>query len=283
MGLLTGLILGLGLMLVWSSFWERAPKHTRQSAPTFLHDLHAAEFTGVSVPMFVCASVLLGLLGAVATLVLTRIPVIALVGACAGGMALFVIVKHRAAVNRRRRRELWPDVIEHLLSAIRAGLSLPEALVTLGQRGPELFRNDFRLFARDFRASGHLESSLVTMKNRLSDPTADRVIEALRLTKSVGGSELGTLLETLTKFLRQDIRTRGELEARQSWTVGGARVAIAAPWLILTMLATRPEAAAAYSDARGAALIGIGAVISVGAYFMMMKLGALPAERRVLA
>lgn len=283
MGLLTGLLLGLGMMLIWSSFWVSPQKQMSSSAITFLHDLHAADFVGVSVPMFVLASTLLSVCGAGLTLLITKIPVISLVGAVAGGAALYVVVKQRATANRRRRRELWPDVIEHLLSAIRAGLSLPEALITLGQRGPELFRNDFRMFTRDFRASGQLDSSLTTMKSRLSDPTADRVIEALRLTKTVGGSELGTLLETLNRFLRQDIRTRGELEARQSWTVGGARVAIAAPWLILTMLATRPEAAVAYSDARGAMLIGIGAVVSVGAYVLMLKLGALPAERRVLA
>jgi tight adherence protein B len=283
MGLITGLLLGLGLVLVWSSFWTQSQKRKRSGPTPFLQELHAAGFVGVSVPMFVTASILLAVICATTILVLTKIPVMALVGAVAGGFVLTVVVRHRAVQNRRRRRELWPDVIEHLLSGIRAGLSLPEALIAVGQRGPQDMRVDFSMFARDYRASGNLDQSLKTMKTRLADPTADRVIEALRLTKTVGGSELGTLLETLNKFLRQDIRTRGELEARQSWTVGGARVAVAAPWLILVMLATRPEAALAYSSAQGAALIAIGAVATIGAYMLMLKLGALPSERRVLA
>ena len=37
-------------------------------------------------------------------------------------------------------------------------------------------------------------------------------------------------------MLREDLRTRGELRARQSWTVNGARVAVCAPWLVLALL-----------------------------------------------
>jgi tight adherence protein B len=99
----------------------------------------------------------------------------------------------------------------------------------------------------------------------------------------VGGSELGVLLEALNQFLRQDLRTRGELEARQSWTVGGARVAVAAPWVILLMLSTRPEASQAYASSTGTLLILIGAAVTVFAYWLMLRLGALPTEKRVLA
>ena len=44
----------------------------------------------------------------------------------------------------------------------------------------------------------------------------------------MGGSDLGKLLGTLAEFLRESARTRSELEARQSWTVNAARLALAA-------------------------------------------------------
>ncbi|MEK8228443.1 hypothetical protein NKG05_24035 [Oerskovia sp. M15] len=43
----------------------------------------------------------------------------------------------------------------------------------------------------------------------------------------------------------------GELEARQSWTVNGARVAVAGPWVVLALLATRLETAQAYNSLQG--------------------------------
>jgi hypothetical protein len=56
---------------------------------------------------------------------------------------------------------------------------------------------------------------------------------ASRLTRQVGGSDLGRLLGTLAEFLRESARTRSELEARQSWTVNAARLAVAAPRMVL--------------------------------------------------
>ena len=120
------------------------------------------------------------------------------------------------------------------------------------------------------------------LKARFADPVADRIVEALRLAHEVGGSELGVLLRSLSHMLREDLRTRGELEARQSWTVNGARVAVAAPWLVLALLSTRPQAAAAYATSTGALILAVGAVASVLAYRLMLRLGRLPEEERVL-
>ena len=83
-------------------------------------------------------------------------------------------------------------------------------------------------------------------------------------------------------MLREDMRTRGELEARQSWTVNGAKVAVAAPWLVLALLSSRPQAAAAYATGAGAVILLIGAVVSVIAYRLMLRLGRLPEEERTL-
>ena len=162
------------------------------------------------------------------------------------------IVKWRARKRTAVLRQLWPDVVDHLRSAIRAGLSLPEALIQLGDKGPEELRHVFRDFGSDYRAGGQFDPSLTRLKDRLADPVADRIVEALRLTREVGGSDLGRLLGTLAEFLRESARTRSELEARQSWTVNAARLAVAAPWIVLVLLASRPEAVAAYNTpARG--------------------------------
>ena len=161
-------------------------------------------------------------------------------------------------------------------------MSLPEAVASLGERGPESVREQFQAFASDYVATARFGECLDRLKDRFADPVADRIVEALRLAHEVGGTELGVLLRSLSHMLREDMRTRGELEARQSWTVNGAKVAVAAPWLVLALLSTRPQAAQAYATTTGALVLAAGALASLIAYRLMLLIGRLPEEGRVL-
>jgi tight adherence protein B len=213
---------------------------------------------------------------------LTAVPVIGLCFGAMAGWAPISLVRLRARRRRRALRELWPDAVDNLTSGVRAGLSLPEALSQLSARGAVELRPAFAAFSEDYRATGRFDDCLDRLKQRLADPTADRLVEALRLAREVGGSDLGRLLRTLAGFLREDARTRGELETRQSWTVNGARLAVAAPWIVVALLATRPQAVRAYDRPIGAVVLLAGAACSLLAYRVMVRIGRLPEERRVL-
>lgn len=207
------------------------------------------------------------------------------IGAVLATLAAYVPVAMLKRRQRQRRAELrshWPDVIDNLASAVRAGMSLPEALEQVGTSGPESMRGAFRRFADEYRISGRFGDALDLLKADLADPVGDRVVEALRVAREVGGSDLGRVLRTLAAFLRDDARTRGELESRQSWTVNAARLAVAAPWVLLVLLSTRPEAVDAYDSVAGVVVLTCGAAVSVFAYRVMLRLGRLPEEARVL-
>jgi tight adherence protein B len=98
----------------------------------------------------------------------------------------------------------------------------------------------------------------------------------------VGGSDLGRLFRTLSQFLREEARTRAELETRQGWTVNAARLALAAPWAVLALLAVRPETVAAYDTATGVAVLAVGGAVSIAAYRLMVRIARLPEDERVL-
>lgn len=279
-----GVGLGVGLFLVWWSFWERpvAPRGRRTRRRSIDDLLIRAGVERVSTIGLLASCAAVGFFVLLLGFVLTGSMPIALCFALFGGFLPFAIVRWRAAKRTASLRELWPDAVDHLRSAIRAGLSLPEALVQLGEKGPIELRPAFRAFAADYRAGGRFEDALDRLKERLADPVADRIVEALRMTREVGGSDLGRLLGTLSEFLRDAARTRSELEARQSWTVNAARLAVAAPWLVLLLLSTRPEAVRAYNSTAGAAVLLGGLVVSVVCYRVMLRVGALPEDERVL-
>src|SRR5699024_11124827 len=211
-----------------------------------------------------------GLLVLITVTALTRVPAIA---ACFGAMAAWApvaVVRMRARSRRAQLRDLWPDVVDNVTSAVRAGLALPEALAQLAVRGPEELRPAFAHFASDYRTTGRLNDCLDRLKTRLADPAGARPVESLRIAREVGGSDLGSLLRTLSSFLREDARTRSELETRQSWTVNAARLAVAAPWIVLALLSTRPESVQEFDTAAGAAVLAAGAVATLVAYRLMV-------------
>jgi tight adherence protein B len=279
-GGLLGVLLGTGLVLLFVPARQRATVGRRDAR---MRDwLAQAGLTDVTPVRLIAACVGVGLVGATAMALLSRSVV---VGLAFGVLAAALPV---AAVNLRRRRradelrDAWPEAVDNLASGVRAGLSLPEALGQLGVRGPEPLRPAFAAFQRDYRVSGSFLEALDRLKSHLADPVGDRVIESLRLAREVGGSDLGRLLRTLSGFLREDARTRAELQSRQSWTVNAARLAVAAPWVLLGLLSLRPEAVRAYDSAAGAVILLGGAGLCIVAYRLMVRLGRLPREQRVL-
>ena len=84
------------------------------------------------------------------------------IAACFAAIAAgvpWVLVHSRARRRRTELREVWPEVVDNLASGVRAGLSLPEALIALAERGPEELRAAFRRFAEDYRATGRFEDA----------------------------------------------------------------------------------------------------------------------------
>lgn len=286
MGALIGSMAGLGVLLVaWAVTepeWKPAPRRRRRRSK--LVDLLArAGVEGVSQAQLLALCVVCFVVVAV---VMTGVSGVAAIGGVFGAMAAgfpIAVLRGRAARRLRDHAAMWPDAVDNLTSAVRAGLSLPEALIQLGERGPDGLREPFERFGRDYHSTGRFSESLDLLKDRLADPVGDRVIEALRMAREVGGGDLGRMLRSLSAFLREDLRTRGELESRQSWTVNGARLAAAAPWVVLLLMCLQGEVVARFATGAGVVVLVTGAILCVVAYRLMMWLGRLPAERRILA
>lgn len=233
--------------------------------------------------VFIVVSLVIGIALGVGVLGAATVPALAVAAGVAGALSPLVVLSGRARRRRRMLRAAWPDLVDHLVSGVRSGQGLTAAVSALAEVGPADFRPAFREFARVASATGTLGPALDALKEHLSDPVADRIVETLRMSRDVGGTELPAVLRNLSAYLRQEGALRAEVEARQSWVMNAARLGVAAPWIVLVLLASRPEAAAAYNSPPGLALLGIGFVVTVVAYRVMVALGRLPDERRWFA
>ncbi len=280
LGALLGMGTACGLLLIGMAIRHprSAPSRTDRGLARLIR---AADLPRTSASGVLASCVLAGLLAGVLALVVTGLPIAGALAAVTAALTPIVLLRRRVAARRRALRAEWPDAVDTLVSAVRAGMSLPEALSDLSRSGPPALRSAFSAFGIEYRATGSLERALDVLQDRLADPVADRVVAAVRMTREFGGTDLGAVLRTLGAMLREEARTRGEIDARQSWTVAAARMAVAAPWLTLAFLCTRPDAARAYSTMAGAAVLVTAALMSALAYAVMMRIGRLPADERV--
>lgn len=284
MGAFLGLVLGVGLLFVWRSGPRRPPRSVRVGDWSRTRDemLRQAGVESVTSGQLLGMQAACAVIAALVVLVATGTVSIA---ACFGVIASYLPIAVVRRLRSRRSvelRDLWPEVVDNLASGVRAGLALPEALAAIGVRGPDQLRPQFARFGADYRATGRFMSSLDRLKDSLADPVGDRIVETLRVAREVGGTDLGQVLRTLSAFLRDNARTRAELETRQGWVVNAARLAVAAPWLVLLLIGTQRTTLQVYDTAGGGLVLGIGGAVCVVAYRIMMRIAQLPAERRVL-
>ncbi len=227
------------------------------------------------------ASFLLGLAVYIVVAALTSSFIESVVISAAAASLPMATARAHGKRRLRRFREAWPDAIAILVSGIRAGVSLPESCVALAARGPRELQPGFAAFTSTYRSSGSFRAGLTRLAAGMADPVADRVVTALMLAHEVGGTDLVRVLRALGDFVREDLKVRQEIEARWSWTVTAARVAAAAPWLVLVMMSTRPETAMAYNSPSGVVVILSGAAATGLGYALMLRAARLPTERRL--
>lgn len=282
MTVLLGALLGAGLVLLVSPWlWpasERVERTPRRGRLNIL--LEEAGYPRTAPRMLIGSVIATAVVAASLVWLITGLPVLALLAAIAGAVAPVFFLRGRRLRLRKARRQLWPDVCDLLVAAIRVGLSLPDAVASLGESAPPAIRPAFVVFARDLRSTGRFESSLDTLKATLADPISDRILETLRMARQVGGTELTGVLRALSASVRADAALRGEVEARQSWIRGAAVLGAVAPWVILGLLAMRPEGREAYASPEGVLVIVVGAIVSVIAYRIMLRIGRLPEPQR---
>ena len=193
----------------------------------------------------------------------------------------FVVINNRRGKYELEVSASWPEVIDHLVSAIQTGMSLTEALTELSSRGPVVMRPAFSNFKSRVFEDGNFDQGIQYLAEYFKSHASDQIFQALLISKSLGGSELLSILRTLGNFLREDLALRNEIAVKQSWIKNSAHLSSAAPWLLLLLLAMQPSTVQAFSTITGAGILFIGLFVTVLAYIWMTFLSRLPSVPRV--
>ncbi len=208
-------------------------------------------------------------------------PVVALVPAVAlGGLPGAFFARQRA--NRLRSVQLaWPDALRELMGSISAGMSLERALVELAGNGPAPIRASLARFPTLARTLGTVPA-LEVVKEELSHPTSDRVIEVLILAQRRGGQVVTSILEELTEATTDDLNLQEELKTNALEGRINARIVFALPWFVLLLLTARGGPFQDfYRSPAGLVVVVLAAAWSLAGLWLVSRLSRVRAEPRV--
>lgn len=185
--------------------------------------------------------------------------------AIAGAVAFFV---PRFVVMQMAKRRLaafirqFPDAIDLIVRALRAGLPLTEALVTISAESPNPVGAEFRKVVGALAISRSLDEALWGIERTIDSAELRFFIISIATQMQTGGN-LGETLGNLATILRQRSQMRMKVKAMTGEARASAAVLGSLPFIIaLLMMFTNPGyIAPLFSDPRGWVLLGGGALM----------------------
>ncbi|MEI8231711.1 MAG: hypothetical protein WCG32_04010 [Actinomycetes bacterium] len=187
-------------------------------------------------------------------------------------------------INKRieGQSQEWPKFLDSIHSAVWAGSSLQDAIGESKNYAPKIFLGPIDDFEKDSAAGLSFQDCLDNLKSRLASPIGDRFVEMTRLAQLSGGRGYLSALRAQANQLRIENATWKEIQVKQNWVLSTAKMAVLAPWLVLLVLGSRKETAAAFETEAGITVLVIGLVASLLTFKLIKVLGKLPVRKRVL-
>lgn len=276
-------LLFTSLVLGWRGLRLSPRVFERRRRGASLADLLAqAGLERVGVREFLAASGLLAALGAAAGWAVFGGALIPLVVALATAWVPVGAAAQRRTTRRELARESWPRMLEELrLQVVGLGRSVPQALFTVGGRGPEELRPAFVAARREWVISTDFDRTLDVLRARLADPTADAVCETLLIAHEVGGTDVDRRLRALVEDRVADLDGRRDARSEQAGARFARAFVLVVPLGMALVGLTIGEGRAAYATALGQSIVLAALALLALCWVWASRLLRLPAEERV--
>jgi tight adherence protein B len=201
----------------------------------------------------------------------------ALGGALLGGslalpglaLGLLPLAHVRARLARRTRRfeEGFPDALDLLIRALRAGHSLTTGVQLVGQELPDPIGAEFSQVAHEIRLGQDVRSALANLAHRVEGTDLPFFVTAV-LVQQETGSNLAEVLENLARVIRDRFQLHGKVRALTA--LGRASANLLAVWpavMVAALYAVNPDyVTPLWEDPRGHTLLLVALVLIAAGY-----------------
>ncbi|MGE5269784.1 MAG: type II secretion system F family protein [Thiohalocapsa sp.] len=194
------------------------------------------------------------------------------------GSALGLFVPHYIVGRMGRRRiasfiGLFPEAIDLMVRALRAGLPISEAIVNAGQEIGDPVGVEFRSIEQGMRMGRDLDSLLWDIAKRIEAPEYRFFIIALNVQRETGGN-LAETLNNLSNVLRGRRAMRAKARAMASEARASTAILGSLPVVVLIIMSFSSPGyiAPLFTDVRGLMLLGVAVGMLLTGIGIMVKM-----------
>jgi tight adherence protein B len=193
-----------------------------------------------SVKRFLGISAGFATLGAIGVAAFLPVPHAHLIGLAAGALPYL----HIARLGRKRRdafEQQFPDALDLLIRALRAGHSFSTGLQMVGEELPDPIGREFGLMADEIQLGKDVRDALENLVYRVDAPDLPFFVVAVTMQRETG-SNLAEVLHNLSSVIRERFKLYGKV--RSLTAMGRASANMLAVWpliMISALYAANPD------------------------------------------
>ena len=120
---------------------------------------------------------------------------------------------------RLRRVKLFntqlTEALQQMANALRAGLTLQQAMDQVGRESSAPLRQEFGLYSKEVKLGVPLEEALVNMANRVGSEDLELVATSTNIARQLGGN-MAEMFETIAATIRERFRLEGKIQTLTS-------------------------------------------------------------------
>lgn len=143
----------------------------------------------------------------------------------------WVLLKRRQTKRRKAFEMAFPDALDLMTNALRAGYSLQAAMEFTGREAAQPLRAEFLRFYDEQRLGVDVRTALMAMQERIGTEEARLFVTSLVLQRETGGN-LVELLTNISNLIRERIKFQSNLETLTAEPKMSARVLAAMPFVM---------------------------------------------------
>ncbi|HXY15682.1 MAG TPA: type II secretion system F family protein [Terriglobales bacterium] len=195
-----------------------------------------------------------------------------MVGAIVGGLIPFSYASYRRTKRFQKFEELFPDAIDTLARAVRAGHAFTTALELIANEIAEPVAGEFRMLFEEQKFGLPVRDALMNLTERMPLVDVKFFVTAVMLQRETGGN-LAEILDNLSYVIRERFKIMRQVRV---YTAQG-RLTMALlmglpPVIVVVMLMTSPAfIRPLFADPIGHTLIVSGIVLQTLGYFVIRK------------
>jgi len=197
----------------------------------------------------------------------------AVVGALLGGVIPFSYASYRRTKRFQKFEELFPDAIDTLARAVRAGHAFTTALELIATEIAEPVAGEFRMLFEEQKFGLPVRDALLNLTDRMPLVDVKFFVTAVMLQRETGGN-LAEILDNLSYVIRERFKIMRQVRV---YTAQGRLTMLLLmglpPVIVVIMLMTSPQfIRPLFADPIGHTLIVSGIVLQTLGYFVIRNI-----------